>query len=317
LVFASRTLDWLPPNPSSRNFVSLRGREKLEIVLSAPIQGWVGGKGNSASRAQRVPFGYFQTDTAKNQNYMNLDIQASKNIESGEKEPEPLATIFIVRHGESLSKEQLDNPEVENDLTEDGVRQVQSLAARINSRLKGGEKVYVMKSPRVRAQNTAKLLKDELSQANHKVAELGKGRSSLDKIKDINSQGEEVLYVDGAKEKYLSEIAEIVARKNPDYYTELRAGKTENLVSEPIDKYREKVTSVIKRLVEIARKKAGENEILILSTHGEWLDTVLEQYFSKKITKETQVKPASEIELQVFQDKIVFIYGDEKAEVNV
>jgi len=43
-------------------------KEKLEIVLSAPVQGEAGGRGcggNSARRAQSVRFGYFQTDTAR------------------------------------------------------------------------------------------------------------------------------------------------------------------------------------------------------------------------------------------------------------
>ena len=42
-------------------------KEKLEIALPAPVQGEAGGRGvgrNSARRAQPVPFGYFQTDTA-------------------------------------------------------------------------------------------------------------------------------------------------------------------------------------------------------------------------------------------------------------
>ena len=39
----------------------------LAVCLSAPVQGEAGGRGcwgNSARRAQPVPFGYFQTDTA-------------------------------------------------------------------------------------------------------------------------------------------------------------------------------------------------------------------------------------------------------------
>jgi hypothetical protein len=39
----------------------------LAVCLSAPVQGEAGGRGvggNSARRAQSVPFGYFQTDTA-------------------------------------------------------------------------------------------------------------------------------------------------------------------------------------------------------------------------------------------------------------
>jgi hypothetical protein len=40
-------------------------KKKLEIVLSAPVQGEAGGRGvGEFHRAQSVPFGYFQTDTA-------------------------------------------------------------------------------------------------------------------------------------------------------------------------------------------------------------------------------------------------------------
>jgi hypothetical protein len=46
-------------------------KEKLEIVLSAPVPANQSGRrgvwGNSAARAQQVPFEYFQTDTAAKQ----------------------------------------------------------------------------------------------------------------------------------------------------------------------------------------------------------------------------------------------------------
>ena len=58
------------------NFKEFAAKEKLEIVLSAPVPANQSGRqgearraeggcgGNSARRAQSVPFGYFQTDTA-------------------------------------------------------------------------------------------------------------------------------------------------------------------------------------------------------------------------------------------------------------
>jgi len=57
----------LPPELKFSRILTKVAKEKLEIVLFAPVQGEAGGRGvwggNSARRAQPVPFGYFQTDT--------------------------------------------------------------------------------------------------------------------------------------------------------------------------------------------------------------------------------------------------------------
>lgn len=248
-------------------------------------------------------------------------MMEGKNVESQERESKPLATIYVVRHGESIYREQEENPETEIDLTETGVKQVEALAERIRDKLTAGEKVYIMKSPRVRAQNTAKILEGALSAADHEIVELGGARPSLDKLNDVDEQGQGVKYKKGEKEKYLAEIAEILKRKRKiqHYYRKLRGGEVEanNLVSEPIEGYREKVSTVLRRLIEIARKAGGDNKKLILATHSEWLDTILEQYFGKKIDgNEVQASPASEIELQIFSDKIVLNYKGEIVVVN-
>jgi len=63
----------------TKNPKEFTAKEKLEIVFSAPVpvyssgrQGEAGGGGgDSARRAQPVPFGYFQTDTAKIEKWNN------------------------------------------------------------------------------------------------------------------------------------------------------------------------------------------------------------------------------------------------------
>jgi len=239
-------------------------------------------------------------------------------IESREKEPTPFATVFIVRHGDTQYKEEFSDPNVEEDLTDKGKGQIQALAERINDEVNLDEKVYVMMSPRIRAKNSTEILEDSLIQKGHKVVKLGGGRPSLSNIKILDKAGADVYKKHEDKEQYLADMAEVLERlkQEGDYYLKSRAGTLENPITENIGEYRNKVKTFSRRIIEIARQRAGDNEKLVLVTHGEWLDTILELYLGHKIKKvEHSADRGEAIKVEILADKLKFNFRGQIIEV--
>ncbi len=241
-------------------------------------------------------------------------------IESTEKEPVPFATIFIVRHGDTEYKEEFSDPGSENDLTEKGKMQIQDLAERINNEIQEQDKVYIMMSPRVRAQNSAQIIEDALNQHGHEVIRLGGGRQSLSNVEMLDKEKTNIYKKQGDKEKYLSDMTEVLGRlkQESDYYLKSRMGTLENPTTQDIQEYRGKVETFLKRIIEIARQRKGGNEKLALITHGEWLDTVLELYLAHSIRENKDLTEKGEaIKVEVLADKLKFYFRNQEVVVNI
>ncbi len=240
-----------------------------------------------------------------------------KNFSEANKEQmekPPHATFFISRHGDTEYNEEFVDPETQEDLTDLGKEQIKNLAHDIESQIREGEKVYVMQSPRVRAQKSAQILENELKDSGHEVEILGGGRSSLSNVKMLDEEGRHIRYEHGEKERYLSAMAKILKRikGESDYYFKSRRGEVENPITD-IEKIKGRVSTMLRRLIEVARKRKGDNEKLILATHGEWLDTILELYFGKEIlTAEDQADKGEMIKLEVHDDHLTFSFRGEE-----
>lgn len=240
-------------------------------------------------------------------------------IESAEKEPTPFATVFIVRHGDTQYKEEFFDPELEDDLTDKGKTQIQELAEKINAEIEEGDRVYIMKSQRTRAQNSAKIIEERLTQQGHEVVELGDGRASLSNIKILDKEKSDVYKKRQDKEQYLSDMAEVLDRlkQESDYYLKSRMGTLENPTTQDVDEYRKKVGTFLRRIIEVARQRDGENEKLVLVTHGEWLDTVLELYLSHKIEKtEHSADKGEAIKMEILPDSLKFYFRQQEVVVD-
>ncbi|MDO8529130.1 MAG: phosphoglycerate mutase family protein [bacterium] len=234
-----------------------------------------------------------------------------ENITSPEKEPAPLATVFIVRHGDTEYKEELVNPEIKNDLTDIGESQIQELGGKINAKIKAGETVYIMSSPRTRASNTARILGEAIKQSGRDVIELKGGKTSLRNFKLLDSKEMDIYEKKNNKEEYLADMERIFERleQERDYYFKYRAGKVKQSHTQPLEEYKKKIGTFLRRIVEIARKRGRDNEKLILTTHGEWLDSVLELYMSHKIEKlEDSAGKGELIKLEILPNKLKFYF---------
>lgn len=242
-----------------------------------------------------------------------------ENIASPEKEPTPSATIFIVRHGDTEYKEELVDPEIEDDLTDAGKSQIQNLGEKINAEIKTGEEVYTMASPRTRASNTADIIGKTLERLGHNVTELKGGKTSLRNFKLLDSEGADIYEKKNSKEKYAADMEIIFERlkQESDYYLKYRAGTAERPHTQPLEEYKKKIGTFLRRIVEIARKRGRDNEKLILATHGEWLDSVLELYMSHKIEKlEDSVGKGELIKMEILPDKLKFYFRGQEVAVN-
>ena len=235
-----------------------------------------------------------------------------------EKEPVPFATIFIVRHGDTEYKEERVDPDTENDLTDVGTIQIRELAERIDAEIGDGDTVYIMSSPRARTESTARILKETIGELGHNVVALEGGKTSLRNFKLVDEEGRDIYTKKHDKEEYLSDMEKIFERleQESDYYLKYRAGTVEHSHTQNLEEYKKKIQTFLRRIIEISRERSRDNEKLILTTHGEWLDSVLELYLSRKIEKlEDSASKGEAIKMEVFSDKLKFYFRGQEAVV--
>ncbi len=241
------------------------------------------------------------------------------HIESKEEEPKPSATVFMVRHGETEYDEEFSDPNVEEDLTDTGKEQIQEFAEEVNNEIDDGEKVYIMKSQRTRAKTSADIITETLEEKGHEATTLGGGRPSLNNVKMLDKGGADIYKKKGEGEQYLADMEDVYERlqQESDYYIKSRKGAVENPVTQNMDEYRGKVKTFVRRIIEIARQRDGDNDKLVLATHGEWLDSILEQYLSKSIeTTEDSASKGEFIKMEILSDKLKFYFRGQEVEVN-
>jgi broad specificity phosphatase PhoE len=240
-------------------------------------------------------------------------------IESREHEPTPVATLYFVRHGDTQYKEEFTDPQVENDLTDKGKEQIRATAEQIQAELNPEDKVYMMVSPRTRAKSSAEIISENLQQKGHEVVPLEGGKLSLSNIKILDTEGRDIYKKKDDKDQYLTDMAAVLERlkQESDYYIKSRLGSLENPVTGDVVEYRNKVKTFLRRLIEIARQRGGSDEKLVLVTHGEWLDTLLEIYFDQKIEKvEDSAGKGEFITLEILPGTLKFKYNDREVSID-
>lgn len=246
------------------------------------------------------------------------NIEQSEHIESREKEPTPVATVFIVRHGDTQYKEEFTDPQTENDLTEKGEAQIRTTIERIQTEIKPEDKVYLMVSPRTRAISSAKIIRESLVQGGHEVLALEGGKVSLSNIKILDEKGKDIYKKKDDKEQYLADMGVVLERlkQESDYYIKSRLGTLENPVTQDVDEYRRKVRTFFRRMIEIARQRDAGNEKLVLVTHGELLDTLLEVYFGQKIEKvEDSAGKGEAIKMEILSNSLKLKFHDREVTI--
>lgn len=270
---------------------------------------------------------------------MNLEKLDSEAHESKEKIPTPYATVYLVRHGATPYGEERKSPEVvEYDLTEEGTESLRNLARRINDEIEPGDKVYMMSSPRVRAENSAEVLTYTLEESGHTVEYLEGAKNSTrnwklyrDEEDKNNKQERRDIYDrrgDGrdvdTEAAYKADIDVAfgqVLEAGPELYLEWLRG-AEIPFAENAEDYKKKIKVFLRRLAEIARMRAQKaeekngiapNEKVIITTHGEWLDSMLKIFFNKEITSlQDGVQKGEAAKMQVYPDSVKFSYGGEE-----
>lgn len=242
-------------------------------------------------------------------------------IESKEKEPLPLTTIYVVRHGDTEYKEELVDPETKNDLTDIGEKQIQNLAEEISVATSEKDKFYIMSSPRIRAENTAEVIKKVIAKNGHEVVQLKGGKNSLRNFNLLDNEKTNIYKKKrGQQDEYLADMKKVFGRleKEDDYYLKYRAGTVEHSHTQNLEEYKKKIKTFIIRITEIARKRGENNEKLILSTHGEWLDSILEIYFSKQIEKlEDSAEKGESIKIEILPSKLKFYFRREQVVIDM
>ena len=248
------------------------------------------------------------------------NLETKQFFESKEKEPKLFGTIYIVRHGDSEYKEELVDPEIEHDLTDKGEEQIRRISEMINDELEEGEKVYIMNSPRARTTSTAKIMGETIGEEGHEIEWLEGGKNSVGNFKLLDKDGNDIHKKKDKVGEYLSDMRKIWDRfeEEPDYYLKYRAKTVEKSHTEDIDKYKKKIEVFLRRIAEIARKRDENNEKMIIATHGEWLDSVLEIYLDHVIeTEEDQSSNGECIKMEIYQDEIKFSFRDQTVTIDL
>ncbi len=259
--------------------------------------------------------------------------------ESKEKLPQPYATVYLVRHGRTPYGEERNSPEVVTyDLTEEGAESLRTVARQINNEIEPNDNVYVISSPRVRAENSADVLTQELEVLGHNVESLEGAKNSVrnwklyrDKEDKENTQERRDIYdrrgdgsnpeAEAAYKKDIDVAFGQVLEAGPNLYLEWL--KDEKIpFAENAEEYKKKIRVFLRRLAEIARKRAKEsiankgsapNEKVIITTHGEWLDSMLKVFFNKDIASlRDGVQRGEAAKMEVFPDSVRFSYKGEE-----
>jgi broad specificity phosphatase PhoE len=256
----------------------------------------------------------------ENNKHQMENVDTQKFYESKEQGPKPFGTIYFVRHGESEYKENLVDPDIEDDMTDKGKEQIRNTAEMIKAELEEGEKVFMMSSLRARAETSAKIMGETIGEEGHEIEWLEGGKNSVGNFKLLDKDGGDIHKKKDNLDEYLSDMQKIWDRfeKEPDYYLKYRAKTVEKSHTEDIDKYKKKIEVFLRRIAEIARKREGSNEKMIVATHGEWLDSVLELYLDHTIeTYDDSSSNGECIKMEIFQDEIKFYFRDKEVVVDV
>ncbi|MBI4087066.1 histidine phosphatase family protein [Candidatus Kaiserbacteria bacterium] len=267
-----------------------------------------------------------------------MEKPEGESHESREHAPAIYATVYLVRHGTTNYGEERGSPEVvEHDLTEEGVKSLQRLAEQINDEIEPNDAVYVMSSPRVRAENSAQVLTEALEAKGHTVEYLKGAKNSTrnwklyrdeedktDKnerrdIYDRRGDGTDA-EIEAAYKRDMDAAFGQVLEAGPDLYLGWLRGE-EIPFAENSEEYKKKIKVFLLRLADIARKRgeaaldergAAPNEKVIITTHGEWLDSALKIFFNKEITSLADgVQKGEALKMEIFPDSVRFTFHDE------
>ncbi|MEK7478480.1 MAG: histidine phosphatase family protein [Patescibacteria group bacterium] len=221
-----------------------------------------------------------------------------------EKEPKLISTIFFIRHGASEYKEytNVSNEELERDLLPKGEDQIKETASLVSSKINKDFPVRIITSGRVRAKQSADILKEGL---------IASGISVIpDKIHETKSF---------ESTRFYGNSAEIFADLNNRYGKELENlwvnGK---LTEDKVESFKD-VTSRVKeafiKSIRIFRKnnQGGHRDLsqIVLVSHGEVIDALFFGFGIGSFNDpERKLKNGGIVEIEIFTNNVVIKYDN-------
>lgn len=223
----------------------------------------------------------------------------------------PEGRIFLFRHGDTEYQEEFpEDPSVQksDDLTRTGRKQVRMLGTKISEKTQENETVNIIASPRVRAQNTADIVQKELPVDEDNFREFDTLSDYVRNAKFLDEEGNEIKYSQDRKEREkMKEIIEPLYKQDPE---KLQKEHVEDDFIEP------NLKELLRRLVDIARHRSATDEKMLISSHGEVLDILLQEFFSLEESEDGIASDYADlITIEVYDDSVVLKYKDKSVDI--
>ena len=229
--------------------------------------------------------------------------------ENNEKLKELIQEIIFVRHGATSYREQLDkNFDGENDLTDVGVKQIENSADYINQFLNKDKSIKIFTSPRVRARNSAEIIKNRI-ESSDSIAEVKV--SKAESLRNTKVKGDEV----DVWTSLMAEYAKTGADMTKEYFSGELNKKFGNDIESPNDQTI-RIRESFEKMLRIIRKRDSmgkDNENIVLVGHNEILHFLLQSSGQNLTENDPRLISTGEVaHMKIYPDHVIVKYGEQE-----
>lgn len=246
-------------------------------------------------------------------------IPTENNMEGNiEKYKDLVQEILFVRHGATSYKEQFDkNFDKGNDLREIGVSEAEEAGIHVDDFINKEKSVKIFTSPRVRAKNTADIIKSKLEEVNPSTQVKISNAESLINTK-VREGDDEVDVWSFLRTEYQNR--EALPQMNDEYYSGELNEKYGDVIESPTEQS-ERIKNSFEKMLRIIRKReklGKDNENMILIGHNETLNLLLQNYGENLTEKDFRIISTGEVaHLQIYLDHVIIKYREQEYRLNM
>ena len=234
-------------------------------------------------------------------------IESNEDIES--LESGIIQEIVFVRHGATGYKQHFDkNFDGLNDLKEIGVTQAKEAGAYLDKFLDKDKSIKIFSSPRVRAKNTADIIKTQLEQSEQSgEVKLSEAKS----LRNTDTRGDDV----DVWTTLMAEYQRTGADMDKEYWSGELNDKYGNIVESPSEQT-ERIHDSFTKMLRIIRKReelGKDNKNIVLVGHNESLNILLQKFGQKLTENDFRIIKTGEVAtMKIYSDHVIIKYGEQE-----
>ena len=237
-----------------------------------------------------------------------------KQHESKERLNDIVQEILFVRHGATTYKEQLDkNFDGKHDLTDVGVKQIEDASEYIGEFLNKDKTIKIFNSPRVRAKNSAEIMKQRFEAADPTAEVRMAEAKSLMNTKVVGNE------VD-VWTSLMAEYAKTGADMTKEYFSGELNNKFGNNIESPDDQSR-RIKESFEKMLRIIRKRDSigkDNENIVLVGHNETLHFLLQSSGQNLTENDLRLISTGETaHMQIFSDHVIIKFSEQEYRIDM